>query len=64
MELKIKVLRKKLLSINENLEIFYSSYIPINLNEFKNKKLLAIAGIEIQIIFDLIEKNGLSIEKK
>ena len=62
---KNKSFEKKLLSINENLEIFYSSYIPINLNEFKNKKLLAISGIgNPNNFFDLIEKNGLSIEKK
>ena len=36
---------KKLLNINKKLEIFYSFYKPTNLDEFKNKKLLAIAGI-------------------
>ena len=42
---------KKLFSINSNLEIFYSKYTPTNINDFKNKKLLAIAGIEILKIF-------------
>ena len=56
---------KKLLSINSNLEIFYSKYIPININEFINKKLLAIAGIgSPENFFSLAEKNGLKIEKK
>ena len=44
MEIKIKILRK-ILNINKNLDIFYSSYIPVNLNNFKNHKLIAIAGI-------------------
>ena len=36
---------EKILKINKNLEIYYSIYNPVNLNEFKNKELLAIAGI-------------------
>ena len=36
---------KKLLAVNKKIEIFYSLYKPLNLDEFKNKKLLAIAGI-------------------
>ena len=36
---------KKILSISNNVKIFYSKYIPRNLEEFKNKKLIAFAGI-------------------
>ena len=42
---KDKYFERKILNVNKKLEVFYSSYIPLNINEFKNKKLLAIAGI-------------------
>ena len=42
---------EKILKINKNLKIFYSFYKPKNLEKFKNKKLLALAGIETQKIF-------------
>ncbi len=54
-----------LLKINPNINIFYSSYLPKNIDEFKNKKLLAIAGIgNPSNFFELIEKYNLKIEKK
>lgn len=56
---------EKVLRVNRNLEIFYSSYKPINLNEFRNKKLLAIAGIgNPENFFQLIEENNLRLEKR
>ena len=56
---------KKLLNINKDLDIFYSSYKPINLEEFKDKELLAVAGIgNPENFFQLIEKNGLKISEK
>ena len=56
---------KKILQINKNLEIFYSYYKPINLEQFKNKKLLALAGIgNPENFFQLIEDNGLNVVKK
>ncbi len=62
---KRKNFENKLLEINKNLEIFYSFYKPINLEKFKNKKLLAIAGIgNPDNFFKLLEKNNLEIEKK
>ena len=36
---------KKIFKENNNLDIFYSYYKPINIDDFRNKKLLAIAGI-------------------
>ena len=36
---------KKVLAINNKLEILYTEYKPLNINEFKNKKLMAFAGI-------------------
>ena len=56
---------KKLLSINSNLEIFYSKYKPKNLNQFRGKKLLALAGIaNPRNFFELLEENNLIVEKK
>lgn len=56
---------KKILDINNNLRIFYYSYEPVNLGEFKNKKLFAIAGIaHPENFFQILEKNKLKVEKK
>lgn len=56
---------KTILNVNKNLKIFYSHYNPININQFRNKKLLAIAGIgNPDNFFKLIECNGLNIKKK
>jgi tetraacyldisaccharide 4'-kinase len=62
---KNKDFEKKVLDINGNIEIFYSYYKPINLEQFKNKKLFAIAGIgNPENFFQLIEENNLYIKKK
>ena len=62
---KDKIFEDKILKINNNLKIFYSFYKPINIDEFKNKRLLAIAGIgNPENFFDLLKKNNLNIEKK
>ena len=56
---------KKLLNINHKLKFFYSSFKPINVEQFKNKNLLAIAGIgNPEKFFQLLEQNNLKIEKK
>jgi len=56
---------KKVLNINKDLEIFYSFFEPINIEKFKNKKLLAIAGIaNPENFFKLLTENNLNIEKK
>ena len=56
---------KKVLKINNNLEIFYSNYNPINIEQFKGQNLLAIAGIgNPNNFFDLLKKNNLIVEKK
>ena len=55
----------KILKINKKIEFFYSHYAPMNIFEFKNKKLMAIAGIgNPDNFFQLLEKNNLEIEKK
>lgn len=56
---------KKLYKINKKLEIYYSYYKPLNIDKFKNFKLLAIAGIaNPENFFLLLEKNNLQIEQK
>ena len=55
----------KLFKYNSNLEIFYSTYIPENISNFKNKKILAVAGIGNPTnFFDLLNNHEIIIEKK
>ncbi len=62
---KDKNFENKILKFNKNLNIFYSNYKPINLEEFKNRRLLALAGIgNPDNFFEMIEKNSLKIEKR
>ena len=62
---KNKKFEDKLLSFNKNLSIFYSKYKPKNLEQFKNKKLLAFAGIgSPNNFFKLLNHYGLKIEKQ
>ena len=56
---------KKILGINKDLDIFYSSYNPVNVEKFKEKKLLAIAGIgNPENFFELLGKHNLNVVKK
>jgi len=56
---------KKILQINQNLKIFYSQYKPVNINQFKNKKLLAIAAIgNPNNFFHLMKENNLNIREE
>ena len=60
-----KKFEEKILKINQNLCIFYSEYKPVNINQFREKKLLAIAGIgNPENFFKLISQYNLKIEKK
>ena len=60
-----KIFENKVLRINKKLEIFYSCYKPLNLDRFKHKKLLAVAGIgNPNNFFELLLQNNLKIEKK
>lgn len=62
---KNKKFEDKLLNFNKNLSIFYSNYKPKNLEQFKNKKLLAFAGIgSPNNFFKLLNHYGLKIEKQ
>ena len=56
---------EKILQYNKNLNIFYSNYNTVNSSEFKEKKLLAVAGIaNPKNFFDLLLNEGLKIEKE
>tara|TARA_B110000211_G_C14047743_1_gene539800 strand:+ start:572 stop:1513 length:942 start_codon:yes stop_codon:yes gene_type:complete len=56
---------RKILKKNKNLEIFYSKYKPTNIEQFRNQKLLAIAGIgNPNNFFKLLYKNNLKVEKE
>ena len=56
---------KLILKKNKNLDIYYSTYKPINLEQFKNKKFFALAGIgNPENFFKLIDENNLKIERK
>ena len=55
----------KILNINKNLTIFYNKYIPLNLNEFDGKKLIAVAGIGCpENFFQLLKINNLNVIKR
>ena len=56
---------KKILSINKNLKIFYTFYKPLNIDEFKNKKLMALSSIgNPDNFFKLLGEQNLNIKKK
>jgi len=56
---------KKLFKINKNIEIFYSNYKPENIDEFKDKELIALAGIaNPENFFELLNNNNLIIKEK
>ena len=55
---------KKILKINSNIQIFYSNYEPINAEELKNKKFIAISGIgNPENFLNLLKKIGIIIVK-
>ena len=62
---KNELFEKKILSVSNKVKIFYSKYIPTNIEEFKNKKLFAFAGIgNPNNFFKLLTENNLSVHKK
>ena len=55
---------RKLLKVSKNIKIFYTKYIPVDLDKLENKKILAFAGIgNPENFFDLLAKNGIEVEK-
>ena len=56
---------EKILGINNKLEVFYSYYKPLNIKQFTNKKILAVAGIgNPENYFKLLNEYHLDIQKK
>ena len=56
---------QKILKIQKDLKIYYSNYKPLNIQEFKNKKLLAISGIgNPENFFKILKDNQMNIQKK
>ena len=62
---KNKVFEKKILEISKKIKIFYSKYTPTNIEQFKNKKLYAFAGIgNPDNFFELLSEYNLNVQKK
>ena len=58
-------IEKKILSKNSEIKIFYVKYSAKNINEFKNKKVIAFAGIgNPENFFDLLKDNKIDIEEE
>ena len=62
---KNKLFEEKILNISKNIKIFYSKYFPTNIEQFKNKKLFAFAGIgNPNNFFELLSEYNLNVQKK
>ena len=56
---------QKILKFQKDLKIYYSNYKPLNIQEFKNKKLLVISGIgNPENFFKILKDNQMNIQKK
>ena len=59
---KNKNIENKIFSKNRKIKIFYSNYKPQNIDEFKNKKIVAFAGIgNPENFFDLLKNSKFNI---
>jgi len=55
----------KIKNVSNNISIYYSNYLPTNIEKYKGQNLLAFAGIgNPENFFNLLEKNNLKIIKK
>ena len=62
---KILILKKKILKKNKSIKIYYVSYKPKNIEEFKNQKVIAFAGIgNPENFFDLLKGNNINLIEK
>ena len=58
-------IEKRILNKNSEIKIFYAKYSAKNINEFKNKKVIAFAGIgNPENFFDLLKDNKIDIEEE
>tara|TARA_B100001093_G_C26804123_1_gene1004729 strand:+ start:39 stop:968 length:930 start_codon:yes stop_codon:yes gene_type:complete len=59
------IFEKKILEISNKIKIFYSNYVPLNIEQFKNKKIFAFAGIgNPENFFKLLKENGINVMKE
>ena len=57
-------IESKIYNKNKKIKIYYTKYKAANINEFKNKNILAFAGIGNPVnFFDLLKKNNINITK-
>jgi len=62
---KNREFEKKIKKISNDIDIYYSKYLPSNIEKFKNQNLLAFAGIgNPENFFNLLEDNNLNVTKK
>ena len=62
---KNEIFEEKIYKISKDIKIFYTTYLPVNINRFKGKKLFAFAGIgNPNNFFELLIKNNLELAKK
>ena len=62
---KNELFEEKILNISKKVKIFYSKYLPLNIEKFKGKKLFAFAGIgNPNNFFNLLSESNLNLEKK
>ena len=62
---KNELFEKKILNISNKVKIFYSKYLATNIEDFKNKKLFAFAGIgNPNNFFKLLNENNLDVRKQ
>ena len=56
---------QKILKIKKDLKIYYSNYKPLNIQEFKGKKLFVISGIgNPENFFKILKDNQMIIQEK
>ena len=62
---KNKDIENKILDKNKDIKIFYTKYVPQNINEFKNNKVIAFAGIgNPKNFFDLLKENKINLKEE
>ena len=60
-----RIFENRILEISKRIKIFYSNYTPTNIEQFKNKKLYAFAGIgNPNNFFELLSEYNLDVQKK
>ena len=58
-------IEEKIYKVNSNIQIYYSNFKLININKFKDKKIVAFAGIgNPSNFFDLLKENNLNVLNK